>query len=307
MKNVFPNLFIPGAAKSGTSSLYELLNQHPEICMSSVKEPHFWTQPDFKNFTKKDIDNYISLFDGKKSAKYRGESSTGYMAFPCFIKHLKLHYNYQPKFIFILRNPIDRCYSHYWWLKGIGSERKEFIKSILFDIGTEPIHESRLREANYKSYFQFGLYGKWLEKFYANFEKGNIKIITFESLKENPIETINNCFDFLEVERLNEINEISANKTLILKNPYLFKYAKLIAFNKIKLPQIIKDSIPNQIKIFIRKYLIKAVLKYTKSNKSYPVMSENNRQFIKDLYKEDVSSLKKLTGLQFEEWSDFNN
>lgn len=184
MKYSFPNLFIPGAGKSGTSSLHELLNQHPDICMSSVKEPHFWTRPNFKDYTKEDIDNYLKLFDKKENAKYRGESSTGYMAFPRFINHIKKQYSNQPKFIFILKNPIDRCYSHYWWLKGMGSERKEFIKSVLFDIGIEPIHSSRLPEANYKNYFQFGLYGKWLGKFYANFENVNIKIITFESLKK---------------------------------------------------------------------------------------------------------------------------
>ncbi len=307
IKPIQPNLFIPGAAKSGTSSLHELLNQHPDICMSSVKEPHFWTRPDFESYTNKDIENYLSLFNLKESAKFKGESSTGYMAFPRFINHIKKHYNNQPKFIFILRNPIDRCYSHYWWLKGMGSERKEFIKSVLFDIGIEPIHSSRLPEANYKNYFQFGLYGKWLGKFYANFENANIKIITFESLKKNPLETINTCFDFLDIRRLNKINEISANKTLILKKPYLYKYAKLIAFNQIKLPQIIKNHIPNNIKILIRKHLIKSVLKYTKSNKTYPEISVNNREFIADLYKKDVAFLKKLTGLKFEEWTDFNN
>ena len=103
----YPNLFIPGAAKSGTTSLHELLDLHPNISMSCVKEPHFWTRLEFENFTKKDIGNYLSLFDEKKNAKYRGESSTGYMVFPSFIEHLKQHYDSQPKFIFILRNPID--------------------------------------------------------------------------------------------------------------------------------------------------------------------------------------------------------
>ena len=44
-----PNLFIPGAAKSGTTSLHNLLNQHPEICMSSVKEPGYWKNEKFKD------------------------------------------------------------------------------------------------------------------------------------------------------------------------------------------------------------------------------------------------------------------
>ena len=51
-----PNLFIPGAAKSGTTSLHNLLNQHPEICMSSVKEPGYWKNEKFKD---KDFQNII--------------------------------------------------------------------------------------------------------------------------------------------------------------------------------------------------------------------------------------------------------
>ena len=45
-----PNLYIPGSGKSGTSTLHELLNEHPDICMSTRKEPHFWTDLNFKKY-----------------------------------------------------------------------------------------------------------------------------------------------------------------------------------------------------------------------------------------------------------------
>jgi hypothetical protein len=49
MKNKFlPNLFIPGAAKSGTTTLHELLDLHPDISMSKVKEPGYWKSVNFK-------------------------------------------------------------------------------------------------------------------------------------------------------------------------------------------------------------------------------------------------------------------
>jgi len=60
-----PNLFVPGAAKSGTTSLHNLLNQHPEICMSSVKEPGYWKNEkfkDFKNIEKEKLDIDVSNF-----------------------------------------------------------------------------------------------------------------------------------------------------------------------------------------------------------------------------------------------------
>ena len=113
-----PNLFIPGAAKSGTTPLHNLLNQHPEICMSKVKEPGYWKNENFQEFKTIEKQNYLDLFD-KSSCKIYGDSSTAYMYHQYFIKNINNNYKDSPKFIFVLRNPIDRCVSHYWWMKGL--------------------------------------------------------------------------------------------------------------------------------------------------------------------------------------------
>ena len=306
MKKTFPNLFIPGAGKSGTSTLHELLNFHPDINMSSKKEPHFWTDIDFDNYTLEDYNKYKSLFSNEDSF-YKGESSTGYMLFPNFTERIKANYESEPKFIFILRNPIDRCYSHYWWLKGIGSEKKSFKTAVQFDFNLEPNHSTKLPEANYKSYFQFGLYGKWLKQFYDNFDHSNIKIITSENLRINKLDTINSCFDFLGLKPLSSIPEVNSNKTLILKHPYLYRLAKLVTFNKTKLPQFVKDLIPSKLKKYIRAHLMTSVLKMTKTSKSYPSISNEDRLWLKEQYRSDVAQLKQITGESFNEWTDFND
>ena len=140
-----PNLFVPGAAKSGTSSLHEYLNQHPDIFMSNMKEPHFWTSPQkYGNF-----EWYSSLFEESSTKKYRGESSTGYMVFDHFLDRVT-KYVEAPRFIFLLRNPIDRTYSHYRWLKGLGSEKLSFRSALEKDKDTLPSHANALREGNHK-------------------------------------------------------------------------------------------------------------------------------------------------------------
>ena len=60
-----PDLFIPGAAKSGTTSLHDLLNAHPEISMSSTKEPGYWKNKKFSKFNINDLLKYKNLFDEK--------------------------------------------------------------------------------------------------------------------------------------------------------------------------------------------------------------------------------------------------
>lgn len=307
MQTIKPNLFIPGAAKSGTSSLHQLLDLHPEICMSKIKEPHFWTKLDFDTYTEDTHLIYAELFSQKLDAIYLGESSTGYMVFPAFIKRIKENYTIDPKFIFVLRNPIDRCYSHYWWLKGMGSEKLDLKSAFLKDLHIEPTPEVQLPEANYKCYYQYGLYSKWLKKFYENFDSKNIKIITHENLKVNRLKTLNECFEFLNLQPLEEVHEIHTNKTRILKMPFLYRYAKLITFNKIKLPQIVKDTIPSKVKILIRKHLMATVLRYTATDKTYPKIDYDQRLFLSQYYKEDVYGLRELTGIPFNEWADFND
>ncbi len=76
-----PNLFIIGAMKSGTSSLHNHLNMHPQIAMSAVKEPSYFTaarpSPD-------SLKAYMTLFDQSTTARYYGESSTNYTKLPLY-------------------------------------------------------------------------------------------------------------------------------------------------------------------------------------------------------------------------------
>ncbi len=305
MEKQLPNLYIPGAGKSGTTTLHELLNQHPEICMSAVKEPHYWTRPQFDHYSQKDHDDYLNLFNSCSGSKILGESSTGYMAFPSFIERIKKTYDDAPYFIFILRNPIDRCYSHFWWLKGIGSENLQLQDAVNHDKHIEPLHTTGLPEGNYKQYYQFGLYHKWLKKFYSHFPHQNIKIITFEQLKTDPLGTINDCLKFLSLKELTTILEVSENKTVILKHPKLYKLSKRLAFTKLNLPTSIRKLIPNKIRLFFREKLMKLVYDKSKTDTTYPKITPNDRDFLKTLYESDVQLLKSLTGLTFNEWTDF--
>ncbi len=228
------------------------------------------------------------------------------MIFPSFLENIKTTKTEDLKFIFILRNPIDRIYSHYWWLRGIGSEKLNLRDAVLNDFELEPKRDDKLPEGNYKYYFQFGLYYKWINKYYSNFSADNIKIITYENLKTDRLKTINDCFEFLKVEKIDLIPNIEANKTQILKYPFLFKWAKKLAFNKVNIPRFIKAIFPEKVKNFIRNRFFLIVMKLTKTNQTYPKINKEDRSWLQSKYKEDVQQLKKLTGLSFKEWEDFD-
>ena len=297
-----PNLFIPGAAKSGTTTLHNLLNQHPEICMSSVKEPGYWKNEKFKDFKNIEKENYLNLFM-KSKHKIFGESTTAYMYYDTFINNINSNYKVSPKFIFILRNPIDRFNSHFWWIKGLGLEKSNFQEALSKDQNNE------FKAYNYypKYYFQFGLYAKWLKRFYNCFDRSNIKIITFEDLINNQLKTANSCFEFLGLKKLNTISNHTSNQTTLLKNPQLYHFLNKSAIGKYSFTKIGKYFLPKKTINWIKLNIKDNLKNWKKENVSYPKISKENRSELKALYFKDVSDLKKLTEYNYKEWTDFNS
>lgn len=106
-------MMIVGAMKSGTSTLFEMLSQHPAICPSCVKEPEFFSSHQGHGA---DVEDYESLFD-YDSLRHTMclEASTGYSKYPSEIdvpKRIK-EYGLNPVFIYSVRNPFDRVESEY--------------------------------------------------------------------------------------------------------------------------------------------------------------------------------------------------
>lgn len=302
MKNKFlPNLFIPGAAKSGTTTLHELLNLHPEISMSKVKEPVFWNNKKFEKYIEQDWLNYKKLFVEK--SKIYGESTTSYMYYNSFIDNINKNYKKSPKFIFILRNPIDRYNSHFWWMKGLGLEKNK-IKNVL-NI------ESQINFEEYdyypKNYFQFGLYSKWIQRFIDNFGLENIKVITLEKLISNRLDTINSCFDFLGLKKLESIPEKNSNKTTRIKYSFLYHFIRKSSIGKMNYTKIGKIFLSNKSIDRIKNKLKDIITNWKTEEFEYEPLQSEHRHYLKDAgYYSDVEKLKEIFDYSFNEWKDFN-
>lgn len=106
---MLPNFLIVGAARAGTTSLYYYLKQHPDVFMSPKKEIDFFDVD--KNF-EKGLDWYERYFEGYTGQKAIGEASPLYMYLEKVPKRIAKVIP-DVKLIFILRNPVDRAYSHY--------------------------------------------------------------------------------------------------------------------------------------------------------------------------------------------------
>lgn len=197
-----PNFLIIGANKAGTTSLAYYCNQHPEIFISAVKEPMFFTssrvgasraesklaEPYF-SFT---LEEYSSLFSGTEKS-VRGEASTAYLANPecaLWIKKILPHV----KLIAVLRNPLDRAFSSYKMYRGNGIEQRTFEEAVLHEIefGTKGISQGR-------HYLKLGLYGAQLTLFKKYFPDEQLLICDYERLNADSVAFLKDIFNFLGV------------------------------------------------------------------------------------------------------------
>lgn len=179
-----PNAYLIGAQKAGTTTLAYLLDQHPEISVSKPKETHF-----FSNNYHKGMGWYKSKFTNPANVCI--DASTSYSMAPssgCNKRNKipeRIHVLIpDAKFIYILRNPVERTYAGYWHNVRAGREKRNFIEAIKYD----PIY---LDISNY--------YGQ-LEVWFKYFSIESFKFILFESLKANPEGAARDCFKHLGLD-----------------------------------------------------------------------------------------------------------
>ena len=135
-----------------------------------------------------------------------------------------------PKFIFILRNPIDRYISHFNWLKGLGQEKRKINEVI----GKEKYLDFKEYDGYPKQYYQFGLYNKWISRFIENFGEESIKIVTFEKLVSERLNILNSCYEFLGVSKMQSVKFIKSNKTNKVIFPSLYHFLRKSSIGKMK-------------------------------------------------------------------------
>jgi hypothetical protein len=195
-----PDFFILGAAKSGTTALYSFLRQHPEIYMSPVKEPVFFSKP--FQIVSNPVD-YIDLFNGVSSEKAIGEASHSNMSFPGAARCISAFF-LEAKFVVLLRNPADRAFSLYKHMVYFGLEWIGTFEKALAAEEKRCVSESFAKHCpqylyNY-FYFRSGLYGQQIERFLQYYERNRFYFVTFDRFKEEQPLVVKEIYDFLGVD-----------------------------------------------------------------------------------------------------------
>jgi hypothetical protein len=209
--DTYPDFIIGGAMKSATSSLHTILASHDHIFIPET-EIHFFSiddpiqhrtfffgpksvrrHQDYERDFERNLRWYKKFFAPAQFDQVVGEDSTVYLASPeapariCdLLPDVKL--------IFLLRNPVDRTYSHYWHRvrKGYAAHRFEHE----LQHGPSTLH---LRS----------FYKPQLRRFYETFSRDQIKVILFEQFVENTQQVVDDVCTFLDVPKTIDVADVN--------------------------------------------------------------------------------------------------
>ena len=181
-----PNFLIIGAAKAGTTSLYEHFRAHPEIFMPRLKEARFFCHDGRDNrvkFPVQTLEEYAALFEEAGDEKAIGEATPHYLTFPEAAGRIRALLP-EAKLIASLRNPVDRSYSIYQMNQ----------RNLAVNAGV-PYARAMETDRNLQE-----SYSAHLERFFALFPREQIRIILLEDLEAKPRATLAGLFEFLGVD-----------------------------------------------------------------------------------------------------------
>jgi len=286
----WPNLFIVGAPKAGTTSLYHYLNQIPDVYMSQIKEPNYFSSKTVgeKHPVKpiRDKKKYLNLFENEKNSKYIGEATTTYLDDPeaPFLIHKK---NPKSKIIISLRDPVERAYSHYLMFKENESTNLDFRDQLNKEFEKNPdINSRHLR-------LQVGFYSKWVKVYLETFGKNQVKILIFEEFISNPKHTMAEILKFLDLK--STLNDFAPE----VHNPYEEVKGPLARrINSSKITHLLSSKLLSKTsREFLKEKLIL-------TNKPKPEIDEELRTKLIKYYFEDVKKLENLLGRKFP-WVNF--
>lgn len=292
-----PNFLIIGAAKAGSTSLYNYLKQHPQIFMSSVKEPRYFASEYYTTYFKKSYrhsysqdgmsrQDYEALFDNVRDEIAIGEASTEYLFFQKSAERISGVIP-NAKIIAILRNPADRAFSAYCYHLRDGRETLPFKEAL----EKESLRIAQRWQAGW-FYKAGGTYYEQLKRYYRHFDAQNIKVILWEDLNEDPQAVCSEVFDFLGVDSQFSPDLSRSNQSLLPKSAFLNR----LIFKNSALKKPLKHLFPS----FLYEVLTEPIKKkfYTSKKKMNPEVKQKMVEF----YRDDVSKLESLLDINLTAW-----
>ena len=297
-----PNTFIIGAAKSGTTSLYDYLQQHPDVFMSPVKEPRYFAYVDDPPamvgpgdrasneaagavYT---LSDYADLFVGTENASAVGEASVNYLYSETAPR--RIHERLPDvHLIAILRNPIDRAFSHYLHLVRSGREE---IRDFRQALAAEPERRRKGWEWSWH-YTQMGRYHEQLKRYLQHFDRDQISVYLFDDFRADNVAVAQDIFGTLGVDdRFVPDTSARHEKTGV---PKLERFQQFLLNPDHPLRRASRYVITEE----VRERLLRLLKNL---NLAKPDLPADVRAELADVFADDIRRLQSLLGRDLSHW-----
>jgi hypothetical protein len=287
-----PNFFIVGAQKAGTTSLYQYLNQHPQVYMSPRKEPHFFEgmhsefrRPGRRSVPVRNLAEYQALFAGASGERAIGETSASYLFSPRAPGIIKSSIP-DAKIIAILRNPADRAYSNFVYCVQVG---REPLGSFAEGLQAE---EARTRDkwGPLWYYKQKGFYYAQVKRYFDTFGRDQVGVWLYEDLRNDTFGVLGEVFQFLGIDECFVPDASSEyNPSGIPRVGRLYAGVRTLTARN---PALVERVLPARLRGYVKRRIFV---------KPPPFPPEVRRQ-LTDSYREDILRLQELIGRDLLVW-----
>jgi hypothetical protein len=301
----FPDFFIVGAAKSATTSLFAYLKQHPDIFLPERKEMYFMVfnglSPRFKltdgtfhpevGCTREE---YFETYKNSPEGCIPGDVSTWYLYFhETVIKNIIAFYGDQArkaKIIMVLRNPIERAWSHYCMHQRTGIINIPFLEAI-----SDDSFKSQLKDGYYPSYDYtgFGMYYRQVKAYMDAFD--DVKVFLFEDLRDDAEAKIEEILQFLGLE---PVGHLDTGKRLNVSGTPKSSLAGVIShliYKRNVFKKIIRSLLPRDLRYNLKMGVSRFLFKKNP-------LKPKHRQVLIDIYRDDILRLQKLLDRDLSKW-----
>lgn len=293
-----PNFLIVGVQKAGTTSIYNYLQEHPQVFMSRIKETNFLEQ-DWLSFPPEKqnkngiitIEDYTALFTDVKNEIAIGEASPNYLFhYESSAARIK-KYVPNAKLIAVIRNPVERAYSDY-------------LMHIRDAIGTKFNSFSEQIDKSHSSFMiRKGFYFTPLKYYLEQFDREQVKVCLYDDLCRDSVSFMEDFYAYIGVDpnfkpntnkkvQQAKIPKNQAVNNLLQTNNPLRKLAA----------NTLKTVMPLETRQKLRDRLINA---NSQSKKAVPLTTEDKEKLI-DLYREDILQLQDLIDRDLSKWLKAN-
>ena len=272
----WPNLFLVGVMRGGTTSLWTYLNQHPEIYMAAVKEPHFFSKANPRLApTYKDERAYLALFAGAREP-LRGEASASYFSDPAIPAAIK-SVSPEAKILVSLREPVERAHSHYWHDVSLGAETRSFSDAVQEEL-------TGVRGEGPGEYVRLSLYSEPLQRYLDVFGQ-NVHVVFLEEIARDPVATFREVFAFLSVDP-------AVADQLVIERRYTFQQPRGRLAGSIVHSPLLRTIGRRAVPVRFRSRLEEALF----AQQEKPPLEPDVRRLLEDIFRPDGKAVEGILG-----------